>query len=147
MRHKEWDDCSLKEKIQRWKELDKMLCALTPHERKHHFDMGVWGVKTECGTIGCAAGLAGLNPWFRRRGLQMNFTHVGDSYNDSFIRLQPEEFFGEVGYNIILTTTHPELTRVGRITVPMVVKVIREFIKFYLNAGEDEDAYYEKIYY
>lgn len=37
------------------------------------FDMKNWGVKTECGTAACAAGLAGSDPWFRARGFKLEF--------------------------------------------------------------------------
>lgn len=38
-----------------------------------HFNMGEFGSETQdvCGTTACAAGVAGLHPWFRRRGLKM----------------------------------------------------------------------------
>lgn len=49
---------------------DKQEFDLVP--RKHvHFDMADFGSKIDCGTAACAAGVAGLHPWFRRRGFKM----------------------------------------------------------------------------
>lgn len=54
--------------IERWENVQRVLKALTPHERRHHFEMQSWGHKTDCGTVACVAGHCSLDPWFRRRG-------------------------------------------------------------------------------
>lgn len=38
----------------------------TLHREIDDFDMGAWG----CGTSACAAGIAMIHPWFRKRGLR-----------------------------------------------------------------------------
>jgi hypothetical protein len=70
---KTWDECSKKEQIERWENAVRILKSLTPHQRKEHFDMSHWGAKTPCGTVACAAGHCGLDPWFRKRGFKMDF--------------------------------------------------------------------------
>lgn len=59
--------------IERWEQAKRVLKGLTPHERRQHFDMSVFGERTSCGTVACAAGHCGLDPWFNRRGLVMEF--------------------------------------------------------------------------
>ena len=58
--------------IQRYQELIRVMRGLSRHERKHHFDMANWGVETDCGTVCCAAGHAGQDAWFRRRGFSFH---------------------------------------------------------------------------
>lgn len=73
MKVKTWDDCSLDEQIERMEQMLRVLGGLNKHERRKHFNMGTWGEKTPCGTVACAAGHAGLDPWFRRRGFRLDF--------------------------------------------------------------------------
>ena len=54
--------------IERWENGLRVLKAMDPHEREKHFNMALWGKKTDCGTLACAAGHMSLDPWFRRRG-------------------------------------------------------------------------------
>lgn len=97
----EWNACTLKQKVERWEQLKRVLKALTPHERRKHFDMGTWGYKTACGTVACAAGHAGMDPWFRRRGLRLK---VGSGVLNEFPLMHPREFFGGAGTdNVFLT--------------------------------------------
>src|SRR6267378_1550966 len=70
---KHWDDITPKEQIARWEQVLRVLRGLTKHERKKHFNMGFFGQKTSCGTVACAAGHCGLDPWFRRRGFKLDF--------------------------------------------------------------------------
>jgi hypothetical protein len=70
-RFKHFDDITPAEQIKRWSEALRVMINLTPHERKKHFNMEFWGVKTECGTIACAAGHCGLDPWFKRQGFKL----------------------------------------------------------------------------
>lgn len=58
---------------ERWENAERVLNAMPEHERLKHFDMGSWGYKNHCGTIACAAGQCGLDPWFRRRGFKLTF--------------------------------------------------------------------------
>lgn len=66
-----WEDCSLKEKLDRWLNAERVLVKLPKHVRTEHWNMGHWGIVTECGTVCCAAGHCGLDPWFRKRGLKL----------------------------------------------------------------------------
>lgn len=68
---KHFDDITPAEQISRWSNVIRVLQALTPHQRKKHWNMEFWGVKTECGTIACAAGHCGLDPWFKRQGFKL----------------------------------------------------------------------------
>jgi hypothetical protein len=61
------------ELIERWSNTDRVLDAMTEHERQHHWDMSTWGRKTDCGTVACAAGTCGLDAWFRERGFKTVF--------------------------------------------------------------------------
>jgi hypothetical protein len=65
-----------KQTIERWQNAARVLKALTPHERREHWDMGEWGRKTDCGTVACAAGHCGLDPWFRKRGFKLDFPKI-----------------------------------------------------------------------
>lgn len=82
-----------KQLIERWENCLRVLKALTPHERRKHWDMSWWGEKTDCGTVACAAGHCGLDPWFRRRGFQLNFKKgYGGLVID--MPINPDDFFG-----------------------------------------------------
>jgi hypothetical protein len=74
--------------IERWERVDKVLKDLPPHEKRKHFQMDTWGTKTHCGTVACAAGHAGMTPWFRRRGLKLTF------FKDEYGEWEVDENFG-----------------------------------------------------
>jgi hypothetical protein len=59
--------------IERWTNAARVLDAMPAHERRKHWNMATWGEKTDCGTVACAAGHCGLDPWFRRRGFRLDF--------------------------------------------------------------------------
>lgn len=61
------------ELIERWDNVERVLDKMPTHERERHWNMGTWGEVNECGTIACAAGHCGLDPWFRERGFALNF--------------------------------------------------------------------------
>lgn len=65
---KYWSDCSPEERVERWVNVERVLNDLSPHEREKHFNMRCWGYENECGTVGCAAGLCSLDPWFQEHG-------------------------------------------------------------------------------
>lgn len=71
---KHWEECSHAERIERWKNAARVLEELPEHERDKHWNMAWWGNQTACGTVACAAGHCALDPWFRERGLKMDFT-------------------------------------------------------------------------
>jgi hypothetical protein len=58
--------------IERLEQAIRVMRSLTPHQRKKHLDMRHWGYETECGTVACAAGHCGMDPWFRRRGFKLS---------------------------------------------------------------------------
>ncbi len=72
--------------LERWENCLRVLLGLTRHERRKHFSMRTWGQKTACGTVACAAGFCGLDPWFRRRGLKLDL-------EDENLTIDPDEFF------------------------------------------------------
>jgi len=125
MRH--WFEISDAERIERWQMAWQTLKDLTPHEKRQHFNMATWGEKTECGTIACAAGHCGLNPWFRRRGFQLNFAKVnhphvpGEFYWDASISSVPD-FFGPRGTSGIFHNSRQR-------PVSEVMREIKDYIK------------------
>lgn len=50
-----------------------------------------------CGTAACACGYAGVDPWFRKRGLFAKTTSFGDDFTVSFMNKGIADFFGIVG--------------------------------------------------
>lgn len=58
------------EQIQRFEKLIETLKGLSPHEKRKHFDMGMFGQETDCGTTMCAAGFCGARKWFQDRGFE-----------------------------------------------------------------------------
>src|SRR6266478_9843916 len=101
---KHWSDITRKEKIARWEQVLRVLRGLTKHERKKHFNMSFFGEKTACGTVACAAGHCGLDPWFRRRGFRLDFDKIvtwnGETVFSENVS-SSEDFFGSVGSNNI----------------------------------------------
>ncbi len=85
---KHFDKITPEERIERWEQARRVLKSLSPHERRKHWNMAFWGEKTACGTVACAAGHCGLDPWFRRRGFQLNFEKSTGS--------DPPEFYDDI---------------------------------------------------
>lgn len=88
-----------KHQIERWENVLRVLRALTPHQRRKHWDMGSFGQRTDCGTVACAAGHCGLDPWFTRRGFKMIFRpdlypYDGSTTNFGNNGSPVREFFG-----------------------------------------------------
>ena len=71
MEIKEWDELTPKQKVKRWATAVQVIENLSDHEIKDHFKMGTWVEKTDCGTVGCAAGLLACNPTVRRQGFEV----------------------------------------------------------------------------
>lgn len=78
--------------IERWTNVERVLDAMPEHERTHHWNMATWGEKTTCGTVACAAGTCGLDPWFRDRGFKLDFDARGEAEISNV-----ESFFGIEG--------------------------------------------------
>lgn len=68
---KSWAVLTIEEKLIRWDNAERVLKNLPKHERQKHFDMNNWGVMTECGTVACAAGHCGMDPWFIKQGFKL----------------------------------------------------------------------------
>jgi hypothetical protein len=132
-----WNDCTQDQKIERWENVLRVLTAMTPHQRKKHFNMGTWAEQTDCGTVGCAAGLCSFDTWFRRRGFKSAFREYHD-LDDSgkevtilthyFADALPEDFFGMDGYHGIFV--NDEFTvHAGSGVHRSVVKAVKDYIK------------------
>lgn len=107
-----------KQLIERWENVLRVLQALTPHECENHWNMSVWARETDCGTVACAAGHCGLDPWFRRRGLRTNASQgyvwytKADEFEDAL-----SLFFGDLGTADIFynDTRRPVSTVIGEV--------------------------------
>lgn len=90
--------------IEKWENVYRVLHDMPEHDRQKHWNMAQWGVLTECGTVACAAGHCGLDPWFRKRGFRLNFNRGGDPDITP-----PETYFGYEGTGRIFwdPTTRP----------------------------------------
>lgn len=91
-------------RIERWENVARVLRALPEHERQEHWNMGIWGEKTPCGTVACAAGHCGLDPWFRERGFRLDFrksNYMPDHWVESLSGSQVTQFFGRDGTDLI----------------------------------------------
>lgn len=146
---KDWNECSIKEKLERWTQAERVLKGLPKHVRTKHWNMAHWGIVTECGTVCCAAGHCGLDPWFRKRGFKLRPTHI-DSLIQKFVYedvqgenitlqvlennyemhhgqggfedgVEASEFFGSGSYHIFGN----DMNR----TVDEVIQEIRQYIK------------------
>ncbi len=84
------------ERLERWKNAKRVLTNLSPHEREDHWLMSTWGRQTRCGTVACAAGHCGLDPWFRELGFKLDF----DSYGHSLF-VNEDSVTAFFGYNDI----------------------------------------------
>ena len=125
---KVWEECSLATQIERWENCIRVLQSLTPHQRRKHWDMADFGYKTECGTIACAAGHCGMDPWFRRRGLRLTpgtpeTIHVGYS-------VDVETFFGSAGSYKIFFDTEPR-------SVGTVIKECKRYVRSLKNLDQE----------
>jgi hypothetical protein len=126
-----WTEIPQAARIERWENVLRVLRALPEHERQKHWDMSIWGEKTECGTVACAAGHCGLDPWFRARGFELSFREsmrVPGAWIESLDSVTVEMFFGEDGTGAIFLKSHPR----------PVEDVISE-VEDYLAELKDED--------
>jgi hypothetical protein len=67
-----WNSLSKSEKIERWENVGRVVRGIAedPHARSHHWNMGLWAVQNECGTVACAAGHCALDPYFQEQGFK-----------------------------------------------------------------------------
>lgn len=102
--------------IERWSNVERVLEAMPEHERQHHWDMSTWGKKTTCGTVACAAGTCGLDPWFRERGFKLEFDARGEADISNV-----EGFFGLEGSKRIFFNSRQR-------PVDAVIGEVREYL-------------------
>jgi hypothetical protein len=127
---KNWNDCTKAQQVERWENVLRVLRALTPHERREHWNMARWGVETDCGTVACAAGHCGLDTWFRRRGLILepaagvfgSFRGFKDGGGMAGGAVATQAFFGHTGCRSIFWNNMPR-------PVSDVIKEVRAYIK------------------
>ncbi len=84
---------SASDQIGRWENVLRVLNNLSPHEREKHWLMSSWGFETDCGTVACAAGHCGLDPWFREQGFKLDFVNGHHSIGEGYVA----NFFGSRG--------------------------------------------------
>lgn len=92
-----WEMCTLKEKLDRWLNAERVLVKLPKHVRTKHWNMGHWGIVTDCGTVCCAAGHCGLDPWFRKRGLKLKPIKLADLILEEF---NIEDYLGNIPHTL-----------------------------------------------
>lgn len=138
---KDAEDVSRKVLIERWENCLRVLQGLTPHERRKHWSMSTWGLKNDCGTVACAAGHCAMDPWFRKRGLKMDFHLVkqeefygGDFWTQTFDDSLVKKFFGASGTTAIFHNT-------DRRSVGKVIKEVKSYLK-YIRACPDEELHW-----
>lgn len=138
-----WDDATPEERILRASKLVETLEGLTLHEQRKHFNMSDWLWKSECGTIGCAAGQCGVRPWFRSRGFKIDLVQdkysdtgklIKDSFSTDFPALQTQEFFGDDIDDNIFTNDKFTKQGGGREVYKQVLNAARLYVKK-LRAG------------
>lgn len=130
---KTWEDCTLEEQIERWEQCQRVLEGLDEHKRTKHWNMGEWGLDTECGTVACAAGHCGLDPWFIERGLELIRIGAGTrtlgamSFRDtwaclSYSNMPVIDFFGYQGADLIFHNVRPR-------PVEDVIEEVKHYIR------------------
>lgn len=108
--------------IERWSQCHRVLDAMTAQERQSNWDMSTWGRITECGTVHCAAGRCGLDPWFRDRGFKMDFDKHGEAEITDVC-----QFFGNEGSREIFMNSNQR-------SVDRVIEEVNAYLSF-LNAA------------
>ena len=125
MKVKLWDDLTPAQKVRRWEGVERVMKKLTPHQRKKHFDMGTWGEKTECGTVGCVGGHCGLDRNFMRQGFRMHLS--GD---DTTFSVEPDMFFGAPGFYRVFLKTSASYKE-SRANISRYLKQLRAHERFF----------------
>lgn len=94
--------------IERWQNVLRVLESLPEHERTKHWDMSTWGQKSECGTVACAAGHCGMDPWFRSQGFTMDLVPCNCAPDCDFWNVHIKDvglFFGDGASGIFCNAT------------------------------------------
>jgi hypothetical protein len=138
LKFKIFNACSLEEQVERWRHVERVLLALDEHARAEHWNMKTFGVKNECGTIACAAGHCGMDPWFIDQGLVLEVvgdgaaTFSGGCHAPDVILL----FFGLDGVSHIFLNCKKR-------SVDVVVLEVRDHIeRLKRNANRIRDGFY-----
>lgn len=124
----DFEDVSPVERVERWANVLRVLEQMPQHEREKHWDMGTWGEKTRCGTVACAAGHCGLDPWFRAQGFRLDFRLVVPPNEHDEVGEWKEElpsvddFFGTDGADWIFYNSDAR-------PVETVIEEVRDYIK------------------
>lgn len=96
---------------------------------RKQFDITDWGHKTECGTVACVAGWAGLIPAFRRAGLKTELNPHGCdiSFNGRLMTssLAFTNFFGDAAFSLCM----PGYPYPDNPTPKQAAKAIRRWVK------------------
>lgn len=119
-----WGEITPEARVERWENVLRVLKAMPQHEREKHWDMGLWGDRNACGTVACAAGHCGLDPWFRARGFRLDFRKslvIEDYWIESLNGTQVIEFFGSDGTELIFFNDCPR-------SVDDVIGEVEEFL-------------------
>lgn len=134
-----WSEATHEQRIERWENVLRVLAKLTRHERRYHFNMGTWGEKTDCGTVLCAGGYCGLDPYFQALGMITKFSKDGELISD--VSETSALIMGTEGYAEIFTGYENQYGK--------VVRKIKSFITR-LKAGKisrnDADYDWEEKY-
>jgi len=121
---KYWESLTPEERVIRWSHAVKVIGDMTEHEIKYHFDMSLYGQKTPCGTVGCAAGHLGLDPGFNRQGYKLD---IDSGYLDGFT-IHPINFFGkDAYYNIFVNDDFT--SEKGEKVHAEVLKAMKSYLK------------------
>lgn len=122
-----WYTLTTAERVERWQNVVRVLESLDKHQRTKHFSMRNWSDITECGTIACAAGWCGFDPWFHSQGFAMRlFRYPPPPFStDSGVEIDyelgdVEEFFGTQGSGIFYDSTARSFEK--------VLEEIREYL-------------------
>ena len=142
-----WEDCTLKEKIERWENAIRVLKNLSPHEKRKHWDMSFWAKKTDCGTVACAASHCAMDRWFTRRGLVLEFreeeyrdVETGELVMEEFATVDYDDFFGYDGSDAIFCNTDPR-------PVSKVIREIENYVRFLKLTKDDMEPFNaDKVY-
>ena len=122
--------------IERWQNVERVLTNLPPHEREKHWRMSTWGRTTPCGTIACAAGHCGMDPWFQSQGLRLEPVPEGADDVARFSGRWPgsilPEFFGDIGHNKIFADAWPRM-------VDTVIEEVRDHIAWLQKQQSQQD--------
>lgn len=103
MQYEHFNAISRAQKIERWEQCLRVLENLPEHARLHHWNMGKWGIQTDCGTVACAAGHCALDPWFTNQGFALVWSNAcmcrdcQETPHTKSASLDPASFFGHDG--------------------------------------------------